>query len=39
MIKIGAHTFDWSPSLNDDEATAIYARRERSKATSGLLPH
>lgn len=30
MIKIGAHTFAWSPSLNDDEATAIYARLEGS---------
>lgn len=30
MVKIGAHTFAWSPSLTDDEATAIFRRLEGS---------
>jgi D-psicose/D-tagatose/L-ribulose 3-epimerase len=48
MVTIGAHTFAWSPSLTDGEATAIFQRLEGSavdfvEAASydlgGLSPH
>jgi len=30
MVRIGAHTFAWSPSLCDSEATAIFGQLEQS---------